>query len=1117
MTYRRYFHRKTLSAALLLGSGQVLAQHAPQPPLQAPSQADIAQSAIAALANLAANAGSNTDLAQAAIAAIANIAVGVAVPMAAPAPAPVPMLDAPTDVDAEPEDVAAPATDAPATDAPATDAPATDAPATDAPATDASATDASATDAPATDAPDTLHAPEDAAPTDPGVIDDGDAAVELLGVPTSFDSRMLADAIAQAVMPEPVAILAALDLPVAMTPEPVAVHAVQMAEASPAEQAPTIRDPELAQLLQTLNSLRTAQDPAPSTAASIRRDNAPVPPAPNAAVASQPARSGQYTFSPNRLAFPVDIQMFTDGNPVLPGVYRLDVHLNDAWLGKFEVRFANLHPSDRIAQPCFDAQLLDTLGFDLKALAPEVQARLDAGESICGPLAELVAGATHTFNSSQQELVLTSPQAMLARRPRGFVPPSRWDGGINAATLAYSYNGYSSTQSLTGTRTSHYLGLRAGLNLGDWRLRFRGTFSKSAEGSLTYARDSLYLERAVPSLNARLVLGDSPTSGHVFDSLSIRGAQLMTETRMQPEAQTEFVPIIRGIAQSNAKVTVEQRGEQILEMTVPPGPFVLDDIAPNGRGGDLLVTVTEADGSQRRFTVTYANLPEMLRPGTLHYSAAIGQYRSRAFFDDEPVLGLFTVSYGFNNTVTGYGGVLAAEDYHAFSAGAGFNLGIGAVSADVTWANTRGLGISKKETRGYAFRLGYTKFMPEVDSEVTLAMYRYATQGYYEPAQAFTLRDEQRRQQATGSLPSITSILNADKRRHQFALRVVHQPSGDWGAATAGMSVQDYWNRPGRDLQYFLSYGRNIGRVNVSVTLNRNRNIGTQRWENQVMLNLAIPLATDKPNPTYVNSNFTRQRSGVSAQTSVSGTLGERQHVGYTVFAMADKAKGSSRYINGGGSVSITTAMAKVGASASLGSHGTRQVGLTASGGVLAFKDGVVFASDLGDTVGIVQAKHAAGAMVRHSAPTTIDARGYALVPHLQPYRENDVMLDPKGMSNDVQLAITNLRVAPTDGAVVVLNYATRQGYAVLVRGKRRDGTALPFGAGVLNAEGKNLGYVAQGGQAVIRADAPKGVMTVRWGPFPDQRCTFDYDLQKNGTLDAPDGSGFRRLEVTCN
>jgi len=811
--------------------------------------------------------------------------------------------------------------------------------------------------------------------------------------------------------------------------------------------------------------------------------------------------------------------MFADGNPVLPGIHRLDVHLNESWMGKFELRFANLNPNDRIAQPCFDAQLLATLGFDLKQIAPEIQARLEAGESICGPLADIVEGTTSTFETGEQTLMLTAPQAVLVRYPRGYVNPARWDSGINAATLSYSYNGYSSKQSLAGTQTSHYLGLRGSLNLGDWRLRFRGTFNKSARDSLTHVRDSLYLERAVPSLGGRLVLGDASTSGHVFDSLSIRGAQLVTDARMRPEAHDEFVPVIRGVAQSNAKVTVEQRGEQIYEMTVPPGPFVIDDIAPNGRGGDLLVKVTEADGSQRSFTVTYANLPEMLSPGKLHYSAAIGTYRDRSFFDDEPVLGMFTASYGFNNTMTGYGGILATEGYHALSVGTGLNLGIGAISADVTWANARGFGLDKKDTRGYAIRFGYTKLLPKVDSEVTLAVYRYATQGYYEPSQAFALRDEQLRRNATGSTAG-SWALSPDKRRHQFTLRLSHQ-SNARGSVAVGASFQDYWNRPGRDLQYFVGYGHNIGRVNVGLNLSRNRNLENKRWENQIMLNLAIPLGTDKPNPAYFNSSITRRRTGYTAQASVSGTLGERQHVGYSVFAMGDKTKRthlstSTRYVNGGGSVSISTAIAKVGTSASVGSNGSRQIGVSASGGVLAFKGGVVFAPDMGDTVGIIQAKHAQGAMVQNSASNTINARGYALVSHLQPYRENDVMIDPKGMSNDVQLSTTNIKVAPTDGAVVLLNYATRQGYAVLVRGKRRDGTALPFGAGVLNAEGKNLGYVAQGGQALIRADAPQGTMTVRWGPFPDQRCAFDYDLQKGGELTSPDASGFRRMEVTC-
>ena len=105
-----------------------------------------------------------------------------------------------------------------------------------------------------------------------------------------------------------------------------------------------------------------------------------------------------------------------------------------------------------------------------------------------------------------------------------------------------------------------------------------------------------YLQRDVPVLRSQLTLGDSATSGDLFDSMTVRGIQLQSDDRMLPEGLRYYTPMVRGIAETNAKVQVTQRGQTLYETTVPPGPFELSDIGAMGYGGDLQVTVTEADG-----------------------------------------------------------------------------------------------------------------------------------------------------------------------------------------------------------------------------------------------------------------------------------------------------------------------------------------------------------------------------------------------------------------------------------------------------------------------------------------------------------------------------------------
>ena len=67
--------------------------------------------------------------------------------------------------------------------------------------------------------------------------------------------------------------------------------------------------------------------------------------------------------------------------------------------------------------------------------------------------------------------------------------------------------------------------------------------------------------------------------GELFDSVRLRGASLFSDDRMLPDSQTGFAPVVRGVAETNARVSVRQRGVLLDEVSVAPGPFVLNDFS----------------------------------------------------------------------------------------------------------------------------------------------------------------------------------------------------------------------------------------------------------------------------------------------------------------------------------------------------------------------------------------------------------------------------------------------------------------------------------------------------------------------------------------------------------
>jgi len=799
----------------------------------------------------------------------------------------------------------------------------------------------------------------------------------------------------------------------------------------------------------------------------------------------------------------VDIRMFSKGNVVPAGEHRVDVALNDAWKGRYRILFRSPESGEHGAQPCFDAGLLDSVGFNLEAVAPDALALLRAA-LLCRPLEQIVSGARAVFDSGELRLDITAPQSVLQRHARGYVNPALWDDGVAAGMLQYDYLVYhtrNANLAAPDNDTTHYLGLRAGMNLGKWRLRYRSAVNAGNGRGMSYQGISAYAERGLVDWRSRLTVGDGVTDGQVFDSLGFRGVQIASEDRMYADSQRGFAPVVQGIANSNARVRVTQQGNLIYETTVPPGPFLIDDLYPTGIGGDLRVTITEADGSEHTFTVAYAATPELLRPGVTRYSLMAGQYRS-AVVQDKPAIVMGTVRRGFSNVVTGYAGAVGADGYKAVAAGVGLNTPLGAVSSDLTYARTA-LG-DGTEHRGHSMRLAYAKILPVTDTNITLATYRYSSSGYYDANDAFLLR-------GLAGDKQYWQARMLESRRNRFQASVSQALPQGWGTVSLNASRQDYWRRGGADTEFQFQYNNRFKKVNYGVSAGRTRNIQTAQWNNQVMFTVSVPLGASVGAPT-LSTGYTRDNQSQGVQTTLSGVAGTDNQFGYSAFASTVDARPGPRATTGGVSGSWSAPFATMGASASSG-NGYKQYSASVSGAVVAYSGGVVFGPMLGETAALVEARDAEGARVTNYSGVRLDGGGRAIVPYLSPYRQNIVEIDPKGVSTDVDIKETSRNLAPTAGAVVLVRFETEHGYSVLMTLTDSQGQALPFGASVLDEKGGNIGYVAQASQALVRLPAEKGTIRIAWGESADSTCQVAYDVGPAGKRPA---TGLREFQGIC-
>lgn len=809
------------------------------------------------------------------------------------------------------------------------------------------------------------------------------------------------------------------------------------------------------------------------------------------------AESDTVEFSSTFLRSPVDVSSFSQGNPVLEGNYPVDLYINDRWKGRAEVKFKNPTQNSVIAQPCFNLRLISILGIDIGKLSAETIEKLK-DENSCTYIDDIATGLETNYDVATQRLTVQVPQASLTRNPRGYVSPELWENGITAATLQYDYNAYHSEMSGSNNLSTQYLGLRGGINWDVWRMRYRGSFNWSNNGGSHYNSTNTYLERAIAPLQSKLVLGESTTDGQVFDSIGFRGVMLTSDDRMYMDSQRGFAPTITGVANTNALVTVTQRGNQIYESTVPPGPFIIDDLYPTGTGGDLLVTIKEANGSKRSFTVPFATITELLRPGTSRYTLMGGRYRNTTI-NENPDIMMGTLRHGFTNVITGYTGILGGQDYQSASAGIALNTSIGAISADITHA--RADLRNDITTKGESVRFAFSKILPVVDTNITLANYRYSSSGYYSIDDAMTIRDGQDRFDSWYS-----STVNRKNRLQLSASQTLSETLGNLNITA---STQDYWNRSGSDTEYQLGYTNSFKWFSLNVNASRTRDITRDKWDNKIAIGISLPLGNSS-NAPYLDSTYVQEQDHKGLQNSISGSAGENRQYNYSAFANQDHYNDTGNKTTGGVSGNWTSPWSTVGGSFSAGS-GYQQYGMTLSGGAVAYNNGVVLTPIMGDTIALVEADHAAGAKIANNNSLSLDGSGKAAVPYLTPYRQNTIELDPKGLSNDVSLEVTSQNSVPTAGAVVLMKYKTDIGYSVLLN-IRHSGSELPFSASILDKSDKVVGYIAQGGLSFARVSAESGRLHVVWGKQSGQQCSFDYQLPQL----QPGNSDMRQIDVLC-
>lgn len=769
----------------------------------------------------------------------------------------------------------------------------------------------------------------------------------------------------------------------------------------------------------------------------------------------------------------IDITKFANGNPILPGEYSLDVYVNGTWFGKQRLVFKST-PDEKSSFTCFTPKQL--LEYGIKAELIKQKAKNSANS--CLPLEQWVDEAFYNFDISSLKLEVSIPQVAMQNNARGYVDPSIWDRGINAGFTSYNASAYKTFDNVRNQEnTNAFVSINAGLNLAGWQLRHNGqwTWSDNEDSKSEYTAVNTYLQRAFPEQRGVLTLGDSFSQGDIFDTFGYRGVAFASDDRMLPSSLSGYAPRIRGNAKTNAKVEVRQQGQLIYQTNVSAGSFEINDLYPTGFGGQLEVSVIEADGEVQKFSLPYTSVAQMLRPGLSRYAVVAGSYRNKEI-DKDPLILQGQYQRGINNFITAYGGAQASEDYKAVTLGSAFATRLGAVAFDVTHSDTDFK--NRNPETGQSYRISYSKLIGPTNTNVTLAAYRYSTQGFYRLADAFRARKQDEE--------GIVSLY-IGKQRSEFQVTLNQGLPNDWGNFYLTGAWVDYWDKQEDTKQYQFGYNNTYKGVSYGLSANKrvveNANSGRVIDDTEYMLTLSLPLSI-KRNAVTLNSYATQDNITVG----INGSLGNRASYGATLStdygenpSLNANAQYRSNYTTLGGTYSVA--------------DGYQQLGLSAGGNIVVHPSGVVFSPDQGRTMVLVHAPGAEGARVNSIDGITVNKSGYAVIPYVSPYRINDVSLDTVGMSEDVELEGASQRVVPYEGSVTKLDFSTKVGKAIYINTVDDKGNTLPFGADVIDSNNEHIGIVAQGSLVYLRTPKLSDTITVKWGDEQNEQCQMSYDI----------------------
>ena len=762
----------------------------------------------------------------------------------------------------------------------------------------------------------------------------------------------------------------------------------------------------------------------------------------------------------------IDLSHFSNDGYVLPGEYLLDIKINRATLNQRTISFLADPSSENPSRLCLPSDLINRM-----ALKKEASEKVTYwNNEKCADLSALT-GASVSNKIGDGTLQISIPQAWMKYSDPDWTPPEQWDQGIPGLLADYNLSGQIGKRYGHGEAHSSYNSFSSygtlGANAGNWRLRadYQAYSARNKlQNNSEFAWNQIYAFRTLPEQAARLAAGELYLDSDVFSSFRYTGVSLRSDERMLPPNLQGYAPEVRGVADSNAKVTILQEGRVLYETTVPAGPFVIQDLKSSVRG-QLDVRIEEENGKITTFQVNTASLPYLTRPGQIRYNTAMGlpSNRDHRIYGSGMAMGDF--SWGLTNSWSLYGGTLLAGNYNALTTGVGVDLkALGAMSLDATQSLAKLPGRDRE--MGTSFKINYAKRFDTYNSQISFAGYRFSQRKYMDMSQYLAARyqsnDDYSRREKQAYTVSANKTFWANDPAKTFT-------------AYLSYSHQQYWNSGARErLDFSVSKFFDVSsvkNVSVSLTAYKSKYYGSDDYGGA--LNISIPLQ-DRRRAGYNMQVANRHVT----QTASYGDYSDANN-SWQVNAGVDQrgkviGRGYYNHESPYGTLNINSAYQQ---DSYTSMSGTLRSGITATEhGAAIHRNTLNGASRI-----MVSTGEVSGVPINNGRAKS-NRFGVAVVSDVNSYYDTTTRIDVNKLDDDVEAMRAVVQGTLTEGAIGYRNFDVVKGEKMFAVLRTVEGVAPPFGAIVLNKQGRGVSVVNDDGSVYLTGVKQEETLDVAWG-----------------------------------